>query len=207
MLQYFDVVRDMRDDIVAGDLPATQSRARALIARLKNASHPVGWEPQLHPVREAARAVISARTLSEAALAQGQLGVSCGNCHDRLGTKVESETEYFAIEHDESIGENMTHHLNAMSTLWVGLVAASDEHWRDGASKLLSVPLVPSGLAPKTPALELMEKQFRALGQAGLEAPLGADRGQIYGRLLSSCAGCHQLFDGERLAEATGPAH
>jgi len=88
----------------------------------------------------------------------------------------------------------MYRHMWAADRLWEGLTGPSDEAWRAGAQALVRAPeQAPRTQPPLPPRFVSALRQVRELGQRALEADSLADRANVYGVFLASCASCHAL--------------
>jgi hypothetical protein len=81
--------------------------------------------------------------------------------------------------------------------MWEGLIGPSDAAWNSGAQLLAesSGYVNQMGAVSVTRArdVENLAGQLRALGQRGRAVTSQNDRAAVYGEVLATCNGCHQL--------------
>jgi cytochrome c553 len=189
---YQDVV-EIKDAVIAGDLP----RVRAPARRLREVPGPVpaAWRPFMIKEGELATLTLSARNLRTAAKHAAALADNCGECHEALGGGPQLDPAAAppaALPHQPE--QHMLRHQWAADRMWDALIVRSEDAWAAGADLLIDAPLSPAGL---TENVELPEDVFE-LGQQvhelGARARVTAAwpaRAQLYGEFLATCATCH----------------
>lgn len=165
---------------VGADLPADVVRADLLPMRLA--------------VIEAADRAAKADDLAAAAVAVGEMAWHCGACHAVSGLPVPVEEPPSVI--GGALTLEMGRHQQAVHEMWRGLVTHDDAAVIAATRILETEPLIPSGTPADSPlppvATELEIGVHELAGQ--IARAEGAERGQRFGQLLTTCATCHKLF-------------
>jgi cytochrome c553 len=181
----------IRDAVVRGDLPSAQRAAADLIALATKYEKPAPGS-RLEAMVEAAHRVEGAQDLHEAARSFAFLSERCGECHSLIGGPVSGPS----MPPPQALGivPRMRRHQWASSRLWEGLVAPSSEAWTSGAQVLTDAPLgaetLPAVIA--TPEIAALSTSVHDLGVEAAAATRASARIAIYGKLLGTCAECHQ---------------
>jgi len=175
MAEHLQSARDMQQAIADGRL----SKARELAAWFAN--HPLDeeqpWRRYALALRGAALRIEKAREIEAAGAELGGFGSACASCH--VAASVTPTFTYGPPprELDDSFGARMERHQWAAARLWEGLIGPSEHEWLEGATVLATV-----GIG------ERMQEQAREAQT--LHGP--SERAQLYGRMMSTCAECHQ---------------
>lgn len=193
----FDLAGRARDALIAGRLEEARTHARALREQGAWSGFPDEWKFYLEQMRQHADELVLAADLQEAALALGQLGVSCGDCHwfSRKGPDTPRLPPMAWEDPPEPLDARMLRHDVGMAQMWVGLVQPSEQAFRAGTITITRAPLP----APQTAGEPVDEHQhaaferIRALAKEARTASTHGGRAQVYGQLLSQCAACHQV--------------
>ncbi|MEZ4319947.1 MAG: hypothetical protein R3F61_20720 [Myxococcota bacterium] len=147
--------------------------------------------------------IAASKTVAEAAAGVGALAGACGACHAENGV----ERSYEPPKPPKSSSAMQQHRAGA-DFMWAGLVAGSTPLFEAGASTLAGGNLARSGLPSGTElertALEL-EVQVQDFAAQARRAKQGAERARLYGRMLGTCAVCHQLTHGGPQSSAAAP--
>ena len=87
----------------------------------------------------------------------------------------------------------MLRHQRAADRMWEGLMAPSEQAWVKGSEVMADAPLVPEAVSGnKSVAPESKELALAAHTVAHRARTTETrDRGQAYGALIATCAGCH----------------
>lgn len=182
--------------VLDGDLYRVREPAR-LLAQHANASDlPEGSDAYVQALRDRARSAQEATDLSAAALATGQIGATCGSCHAGLGQGPRFDTQGWPAASSTYVGGHMIRHSWAADRLWEGLVGPSDAAWNAGATALAGEPLRVEELGLPSDRVSEAKKLAARLHDLGTEAGSvtgPSDRASEYGRLLVTCASCHEL--------------
>jgi hypothetical protein len=193
MIRHFGPTVAIQGAIVEGDLPAAQRAAENLLFRLQHESHPSGWEPALQEVRTAAQDVTKASTIETAAKATARLGYACGKCHDNLGVPFSDPANFLITTPPADLTQAMHRHLQAADDLWLSLVTASNDRWLTGARNLAHSSLFPMEDNVASPEVRDLATRFHALAGVAQTTEWSAERADLYGELLGTCARCHRL--------------
>jgi len=192
MRRHFAAVSELQRAIARGHLDEARELARWL------ASHdepmPAAWAPAIEEMHVAARAVATARDLPTAASLAARLGRACSACHEAHHAVVTFAWEP-PPDDGPALAAQMKRHQWAAARLWDGLVGPSDELWAEGTRVLATAHLdavqAAHGVARgDVPALAARVRELAK--RAGSITDHDA-RATLYGELLSTCAGCHQL--------------
>lgn len=191
MYAHFQQVGDIHTAVILGDVGATRAPARALA----NARHEYGAEAgDSWDLMQAEARVIQAQTqISDIALSVARMGLACGACHLALDEgPVMRPGE--APPRSRSPSAHMEQHQWALDRLWEGLVGPSEAAWAAGGGALAieALNLGPPGNRP--PETDRLAAQIHDLGEEARSTSDWKDRADIYGRLLQSCARCHELL-------------
>lgn len=184
MREHASEAQEMRWAVIAGRFDQLH-RAAATVAS-------DAWSPHLRPdylphvsaVRKAAGLALDARSMGEAGSALGELGAACASCHaDKGGPPQPAAAETLP----RGVG-GMATHAAAERALWEGLLTPSPARWKTGADSLAEAP----ELASDVEEISALAGQVRDL--AG-QAAAGPPRGDVYGKIMATCAACHRRLD------------
>ncbi len=190
------------DALRQGDLERFRARIALASDQPLPASAPPHWRPFHALLQAAARRGVEADHLDAAADAFARVVLSCGSCHQALGMG----PPYSSTTLDEGSGARETVRLDhewATERLWEGIAGPRNDAWHRGADALAAREI----FGQPRPGLERGEefdrraRQLRELAEAARIARPPAERAALYGRMLASCGGCHQLI-GVKLAAA-----
>jgi cytochrome c556 len=171
----------MRRAVIAGRFDELH-RASAIVAS-------DAWSPQLRPdylphvtaVRSAASVALDAQSMPMAGAALGRLGDACATCHREHGGPPQPAPDEIT---SNGVG-TMAIHAAAEQAMWEGLFTPSEASWKRGAERLAAAPELGSDV-----------EDVAALGRNLRDLALGAaaekPRGEVYGRLIATCATCHR---------------
>jgi hypothetical protein len=192
MEDHFIVVAELQRDIAIGRLADAKQRARWLMAHEPPARE--GWPMFVEDMQTAAKQVIAAPDLPTASALAARLGRTCSQCHERQAAIVTFAWEPPPADSPD-LAAQMRRHQWAAARLWEGLVGPSTEMWDEGASALSTSQLDAAGAANDVPrgdvtalATKIRELSLRATTTDDHDA-----RATLYGEILSTCAGCHEL--------------
>ena len=119
--------------------------------------------------------------------------LACGSCHEAL----DRGPFYPAPAPNEGASEiepAMLDHQWATERLWEGVTGPWDNAWQRGAAALAETQV----FGGQEPALTLSddlrrrEQELREIGTKARRAKGLKERAALYGRLLSTCGGCHR---------------
>lgn len=192
MVEHFTVIVELQRAIALGQLDEAKRQASWLIDHDLPARE--GWPMFVDDMKVAAREVVAAGDLPTASVLAARLGRTCSRCHERQNAVVTFAWEP-APEESPRLVIQMQRHEWAALRLWEGLVGPSDEMWSQGAGVLASSQL-DTAAATKGVARGDVPALAARVRQLAIRATTTTDHDQratLYGELLSTCAGCHQL--------------
>ena len=136
----------------------------------------------------------AAPDLPAAGALTGRLGRACSRCHEAHGAIV---TFAWEPPPDEAptLAAQMKRHQWAAARLWEGLVGPSEEMWTDGTQTLAGIRLDLAAVTGDTPRGDLaaLAGKVRELASRARAVANHDARATLYGELMSTCAGCHQI--------------
>jgi cytochrome c553 len=189
MYRSFDLARAIERVLVRGGL----DDARALATSLASTSEPPAleaWARQTALVRERAAALAAAPGIDEACRRAARVSEACAACHVATGA-VPAFDAYPKTPLDQpTVEARMARHRWAVDRLWEGMVGNAAKPWHAGLDVLAVTPLPFSAAAGDRAALASRVQQLA--DQARQRRPTtSAERAQIYGEILVTCAACH----------------
>jgi mono/diheme cytochrome c family protein len=181
MREHASEALDLRRAVIAGRFDLVH-RVAARIAS-------DDWSPRLRPdylpyvtaLRAAAGSALDARSMQDAGAALGALGNACAACHTVHG----GPPQPVPVDPLSSGVGKMALHAAAEQALWEGLFTPSEASWLRGAQRLATAP----ELASDVTEVSALAGQVSDLA---LEATRSGPGGQIYGRIIATCATCHR---------------
>lgn len=189
---HYDAIVKVQSAIIRGDLQATREPARYLAEHPTPAALPAQWQPQVDAMRTAARAVLNAGDLMQAATATSLIGKACGDCHIANDVMI----EFKSVEQprdDLDRASHMQRHQWAADRMWEGIIGPSEPAWGTGIDILLEAPLTPQELQSQPDdGTRQMARRVHQLAANGMMATDATEKSEIYAEFLSNCAGCHQ---------------
>lgn len=191
MADHFAIASWSRDAVIAGTLAPLREPLVALAEYRYDALRAGGWLPWIAQLQAAARLTAGAEDLDAAAMGVAAMTRICGECHVANGVRprVAPELPRATAAADEDLPGRMFRHMIAAALLWQGIATPSDAAWEDGVRELTGAPAqLDAGLPPDFDA-DLRE--IAAIGREASGATTLADRADMYGLLLATCAGCH----------------
>ena len=195
MWRHFNQVGQIQSAVIAGDLDAAKAAATWVAERdsiSDLASNLRSFEVQL---RHQARTASQASTIAAAALATGEIGKSCGDCHQASGTPLKFNYVAAPPKSDQPVTAAMLRHQWGADRMWNGLIGNSDSAWVAGARALAEESTYSELFNPRSAKGDAMRGLAAAVRRLGREAATTTDHGrraQQYGELLGTCAACHR---------------
>jgi hypothetical protein len=193
MSDHFTRVREVEEAIIRGDVEAARPPALWLADHQETAGLPADVAPYVTEMKATAKAVASADSIGNAAVAASSLVASCGGCHE--AAKVTPKLpELIAPTVAADTASHMKEHEYAVDLMYRGLVGPSDESWKQGAAALKAAPLggkdLPQQVSKDAAVAEarVHELADRAIGATDRGAKIA-----IYGEIIGGCASCHGL--------------
>ena len=195
MAEHFAIVTWARDSVIAGSVEPLREPLRALADYEYRSVAPGGWMPYIADLQEAARLTSQSDNLDLAATGVATMARVCGDCHANKasGPKFnDSDRRDERRLRRDSLDQRMQRHIWAADRMWEGLTGPSDAAWSEGAAALANAPAgAPRADPALPPKIVSALQEVRALGARALDAQTLADRADVYGLLLSTCANCH----------------
>lgn len=192
MRRHFAAISELQRAIARGHL----DEAKELASWIANHAEvpQQGWEKFLDELHASAQQVADAKDLPTAASLAARLGRACSNCHEARDAIVTFAWEP-PPEEGPALPAQMKRHQWAAARLWDGLVGPSDQLWSEGAAVLATTQLDTAQAAGSAGRGDVaaLAANVRALAGRAAKVEDHDARAQLYGELLSTCAGCHQL--------------
>ena len=194
MGDHFMITTWARDAVIAGSLDALREPLTALADYRYDDVPPGGWVTWIAQLQQAARLTSTAESLDVAAMGVATMGRTCGECHRESGggPAIPPATDPLERFESDRLDERMGRHMWASELLWEGLTGPSDAVWTAGAKTLVDAPDELDEALP-----EHFDEQLRAVKELGVAAGGSsnlADRANVYGLLISTCAQCHSRW-------------
>lgn len=197
MRHHFEMVTDVHDAVISGDLEDARRHARALADQSDPAGMPAGATPYLFVLRRAAGRAASARETDDVAAASAAMLAACGDCHRAVGT-MPAMPRTASPEVGGLVGHMLAH--EAAADLMVqGLIVPSASLWMEGARALDRAPLRRRDLPydrKLTREVAAQEERVHELTARAREAPDQRSRLYVYSELMQTCSACHGLHGG-----------
>jgi cytochrome c553 len=188
-------IEALRHSVIRGDLDGLVEPARALAESRPLAGLPPQAERFYQELRTLAGQAASTTSLEKAGAVTAGMMNTCGRCHAEAGAKVAlTPPERPATDRAEAPG--MRDHNWAAEMMALGLLGPADDLWERGARALSAMPLKPAvaDLDQTTSSqIAAREKQLHELATRAGQTAAGAGRSAVYGEVLATCGGCHDL--------------
>jgi cytochrome c553 len=194
MPEHFGHAVELEEAIIRGDFLAAKASAGAL-AQYRPERYPEPWAPFVLGMRGLAEDAAEADDLESMALATGEMMGSCGSCHQALGARVQSPVEPEPPAGDEDVATLMRRHRWAATRLRAGIVEPSARAWTQGVDAFMPLPMptCPEDLGGERQIdVEAVRDRFHAAHEEARVVESIESRASVYGRLLGTCAGCHE---------------
>lgn len=194
MIAHLNAATAARDAVIQGDAQGARDAVRLLGLINSPASTPPNWAPYLADMKMEAWLMENSPDIPAAAFKVAQLGQSCAQCHAgvRAGPTVRAD----AVPPREFVADDvMKQHAWAADWLWVGLLANDQVAWDRGARELDTAPFPSVSLTdfPEQKFMDLEDK-LHQLAKEAQQARTPDARGLSFGRILSTCSRCHDVY-------------
>jgi cytochrome c553 len=189
MFDHFQRAGQIQTSLIVGDLDGARRPAGWLAEHVEPTDLGPASETWVPRMREAARAVVGAASVDEAANAAGRIGATCAGCHAASGDGPRFRSAAGAPP-ARTRGQHMIGHLWAMDRMWEGLIGGSDETWRAGARALAETE--PEQGFPGGGTAVVLARAVHDQASAAERAPV-AERPAAYAEMIKACAACHAL--------------
>lgn len=192
MNSHFVIITWARDAVINGSLEALREPLYTMADFDYKPVAPGGWMEKIAAIQATARITAEAESLAMAAAGVATMARQCGDCHT-----AERHKPYFGPDirarrpvEPGSLQERMERHIWATDRMWEGLTAPSEDAWNAGAAALANLPV--DKAAARLPEEYVAQlRTLRELGAAAVHADTRADRANVFGAMLASCATCH----------------
>lgn len=190
----FGAARQIEYAVARGDLQGATTNAH-LIASLDEPGFLPAWQPYIDSVRDAAHQIELAADLDTAGMRIGALGLRCAQCHKALDAKLVLPDEPRPST-TPVLASRMVDHQWATMRMWEGLIASSTKRWEDGSHALSTMPLniVAQAVTPTFQGDVDEVARVRMLANRAPLAKTDAERADLFGTLMGTCAHCHSLL-------------
>jgi cytochrome c553 len=195
MWRHFNQVGQVQSAVIAGDLDAAKAAAAWVADRDSIGDLAPSLRPLEAQLRKQARTASQASTIAAAALATGEIGKSCGDCHQASGTPLKFNYVATPPKSEQPVTAAMLRHQWGADRMWNGLIGNSDSSWVAGARALAEESTYSELFNPRSAKGDAMRGLAAAVRRIGREAASTTDparRAQEYGELLGTCAACHR---------------
>ncbi|MFW2404008.1 MAG: hypothetical protein ACN4GT_04510 [Gammaproteobacteria bacterium] len=199
MHSHLDRVIELKAAVIVGDLESAREPATWLAEHKAPIGMPSAWAPYEEDMRRFADVAAEATDLETAAMAIGEIGAACGDCHLASGFSVSFGYAKPPPQDLENNVTQMQRHLWAADRMWAGLIGPSDGAWDSGTGLLAEVQLNADQLTKdprKQPRVEELIQAARTVGAKGRNLESTDARTDVYGEFLAICANCHSLTGG-----------
>ena len=192
MERHYEVTILSHDALIQGDLDKMRNQLSRIVKQALPASAPQSWMPYHARLHEAASNGVSRiSSMESAGSVMGDVAEACGACHAAL--KVGNFYYWPAPpDEDDKLKTAMRNHQWASERLWEGVTGPLEEAWFRGAEALAVTRLFEGDGDTVKDSLRAREDELREMGREAKAATGLHKRAVIYGRLLTTCAGCHQ---------------
>ena len=195
MWRHFNQVGQVQSAVIAGDLDAARAAALWVADRDSIGDLAAGLRQFETRLRDQARMASRAATIAAAAQATGEIGKSCGDCHQASGTPLKFNYVAAPAKSDQPVTAAMLRHQWGADRMWNGLIGNADSSWVAGARALAEESTYSELFNPRSAKGDAMRGLAAAVRRIGREAAATTDperRAQQYGELLGTCAACHR---------------
>ena len=188
---------DIQTGVVEGDLDRAKRAASWLVNREDGMVFPPEARPYQREFLGYASMAARAQDLEAVASQTGYMAAACGDCHIAMETGPRFVVGSTHPEGDSREAQ-MIRHLWAADRMWEGLVGPSESSWRAGASALaetgpaLVTALRTSTLPARSPSS--LAEEVVSVARDAMTAATTEARAQVYGRVLTTCNGCHKAI-------------
>lgn len=194
MRHHFFDVTVVHEALIRGDLNATLQPAARLSTIAVPALLPESSHRFVENLRVAARRIVLAPTLGNAAVEVTTMLRQCGSCHQALSVYPAPRTRT-GPDLGGIVG-HMLEHQRALDDLLLGLVVPSNGLWQTGASRLQTAVLQsdnwPRGTG-LTAEVRRADELIHEIADQAMTATTPAEQASVYSRLITTCASCHRL--------------
>lgn len=191
MFSHFGHATSAQHAVIAGDLPAAKAAAAALASLPPLEGVTAAWQADFNVLQARASDVAGAPTLAKAASAVAALGEACGACHAREGKGPNPPVDELGSIY-AAPQEPMARHQWATNWMWFGVIGADNAAYDAG----LTILAEPPTWDPRSdnPTFSALQTKLLDLSQKAAADRSTANRTQVYGEVLGTCAACHARY-------------
>lgn len=191
MRAHFAAALRLHDAVARGDLRAAAAHARSVADHRPDVPFPTGSVVFFTLMQAAARDVAEAPALEDAARQAAVLLTRCGECHasEHVAPRV-----LLHLRGTAPAAGPMAGHQEGADLLVSGLVEPASDAWLAGAEAFARLRMPrPAMPGRDTHARALIaDVRLSSLAAEAASAVRPPDRARVYGRVLSTCARCHE---------------
>jgi mono/diheme cytochrome c family protein len=186
-----EIVAKMRDAVVAGDRRAALGHAKELRHRIEVMEPAENARDHLEALSIAAT-LDPQSTLPDIGASVAHLAAACGACHASTGVRPALDDDPVPRVHDD-LQSLMAAHRWASARMWEGLIGPDDDRWRRGTATFSALPGCTAQYPDALQDIRALCTHATRLVQQAHVADSAPSRTAIYGRLLATCASCHEI--------------
>lgn len=196
MSEHFTRTTAARDAVIDGRLEDARVELAWLADHETFPGVPAAYGQYMDDMRAIAATGAAAKDAEGLAACIGGLGTTCAGCHQSLNIDpVIPGATGPAPANTGGLHGHKSRYGWAADQLWIGLVKPSDDSWRGGLAAAHDPPFDATDL-------ELSEQKantvaaygiiLTSMSQEDIDAADAGGRAELFGRVVSSCAGCHE---------------
>jgi hypothetical protein len=193
MHERFAWVSAIQEVTIRGDVAQARALAKDFAEQLGAAGEPTPgpWRPHVDALRGELEALTHAEDLRDAGAAVARLGLVCGRCHGETQASPDLP-EMPEPRQGGSVQDAMRGHQWAVDRMWEGIIGPSDERWIRGSTMFIAIPGCTATTEAGDAEGQALCKHAQSLARRGHVTRSAEGRAALYGRLLATCAGCHE---------------
>ena len=200
MWQHYREAMELHIALVDGDVESATRSARWITEREAEHALPPNSGRFVDSLNAYADQVATAQSLTQAAMPAANVARMCGDCHQNYAVPINfTLLDPPSSRHGHDPATEMQRHAWGVDRLWEGLVAPSDELWKEGAGVFVEAGLRPMdfpGGAAASGMIRELEARVHELGQRAVLAETPQDRATLFAELTTTCVACHEGFRG-----------
>jgi len=181
------------DALIQGDLDAFRARLAEFDSHELPPNSSDQWKPFDAQLHAAARRGGKATDFTTAANVLASVALACGTCHQSVGGGPVYPVPPVA-EQTQPLKAEMREHQWATQMLWDAVTGPSAYAWDRGSTELAEARIFGDGRSVDEIDDSLFQREvaLRGLGEEARATTGLPARAMLYGRMLATCAGCHQ---------------
>lgn len=195
MSEHFTRATQAREHLVAGRLDEARAELAWLAEHETFPGEPATYGSFMSDMRTIAQTGMAARDAEGLAACIGGIGNTCGGCHQSLNIAalIPGSTGP-APDNTGGVHGHASRHGWAVDHLWIGLVKPDDAAWQGGLEAIRTPVFDLEGLGVPEESAGTVAAYGMILSNMAQEHVGSVDasgRAELFGRVVSSCAGCH----------------